>query len=254
VVGDLPCGAYGARIGTEGVNPQVGEIFFYNNIWSDPTGTMGSRFLNTYNDVDVSTIVLDHNLFFNDGNPLPTEEVPAPADDPNLIQGDPLLAKDHSDLTLPVWDENQHRFQSGSTTIREEFERLVFAYGAIAAGSPAVGAADPSNMPLDDILGRPRDANPDVGAFELIGSDADAGTQDAGAQDAGMEDGAEEDGGDTPDLEDGHAPKDAGGGDSPAGRVVGCGCTSGGRWCFSPVLLLAAVLFQGITRRRRCTR
>lgn len=55
VVGDLPCGAYGFRIGTEGDNPQVQDINVFNNIFADPTGTMGDRFINTYGDVDVSS-------------------------------------------------------------------------------------------------------------------------------------------------------------------------------------------------------
>jgi hypothetical protein len=250
VVGDLPGSAYGARIGTEGDNPQVGDIFFYNNIWSDPTGTMGDRFLNIYNDVDVSTIALDHNLFFNNSNPLPAEEFPAPADDPNLILGDPLIEKNHAGLILPVWDEDLHRFPSGSVTIREEFERLALTYGAISAGSPAIGAADPANMPPDDILGRPRDANPDVGAFELIGSEVDAGVadgeSDAGGEDAGGDGGAH-------DHTDGDIAEDAGSDDDPGGKLTSCGCESGAQRGFLPTVLILLVAILGTGRRNRPT-
>ncbi len=71
---------------------------------------------------------------------------------------------------LPRW--NGTAFPSGSATIRQEFERLVALYGAIGVGSPAVGQADPASSPPDDILGRMRDASPDLGAYEA-GAEAD---------------------------------------------------------------------------------
>ena len=186
VVGDLPGGAYGFRIGTEENNLPVEDIFIYNNIFSDPTGTMGNRFINTYGDVVINSIALDNNLYWNDGSSLPTTESPAPADDAGRVVGDPLLEINHGGLVLPVWDENAHSFPSGSTTIREEFERLVNTYGAIGEGSPAQGAADPARMPPDDILGNARDADPDIGAFELAGAVEDAGTDAGpGGDDAG---------------------------------------------------------------------
>jgi len=75
-----------------------------------------------------------------------------------------MLPTDQSGIVLPVWTGSS--FQSGSHTIREEFVRLVRAYGQIPTTSPAVGTALASVAPPLDILGRPRDASPDLGAFE----------------------------------------------------------------------------------------
>ncbi len=168
VVGDLPGSSYGFRIGTEGSNPTVSDVFIRNNVFCDPSGTMGTRFINTYGDVDVSSFVLDNNLFWNAGGALPTEEPPVPASDANRIEDDPLLETDHGGLVLPAWDASAGAFASGSTSVRQEFERIVRLYGSIPEASPAVGAADASHMPADDILGRTRDSSPDVGAYEFL--------------------------------------------------------------------------------------
>jgi hypothetical protein len=175
VCGNLPGGTYGLRIGTEGSNPRSSDFAIVNNVWSDPTGTMGTRFVNVYGDVDAATIGLDHNLFWNAGSALPGQGAVLPSADLNRIVSDPLLPTDQSSIVLPVWDDANHRFLSGSTTIREEFVRLVTAYGAIPAGSPARSGADPAAMPADDILGNRRDAAPDIGCYEFAGSAVVAG-------------------------------------------------------------------------------
>ncbi|MBW2260860.1 MAG: hypothetical protein JRG91_02720 [Deltaproteobacteria bacterium] len=234
IVGDLPGSSYGFRIGTEGSNPTVGEIFIRNNVFCDPEGTMGTRFINTYGDVDVSSFVLDNNLFWNAGASLPAEEPPIPESDANRIVEDPLLETDHGALVLPAWDASSGRFVSGSTTVRQEFERLVLLYGAIPEASPAVGAADASHMPADDILGRTRDSSPDVGAFEYlidVPDDPPDGVPEAvdGAADPGPDAAGDADldsPHDVPVDGDGDGTSDPGpdGGDD-GDEAKGCGCT-----------------------------
>ncbi len=230
VVGDLPGSSYGFRIGTEGSNPTVSDVFIRNNVFCDPGGTMGTRFINTYGDVDVSSFVLDSNLFWNDGVALPTEEPPIPESDVNRIVADPLLEADQSAVVLPVWDGSSGTFTSGSATIRQEFVRLVDLYGSIPGTSPAVGAADASHMPADDILGRTRDSSPDVGAYEYLVDVPDGAAEPVdGGADPGLD--ADPDAGSDPSAD---VPVDGAGdgsvdpgqeGDDGGDQGKGCGCT-----------------------------
>lgn len=171
VTGDLPSNAYAARISLAGDNPINENIYFYNNVWSDPTGTMGSSGPDNNNDfsngdpAESRAVVLENNLYWNGGQEIPGGNVLDPLrDDHHYMSGDPALQTDLQDILLPRWD-NQH-FASGSTTIRQEFERLVNEYGRPAANSAVIDRADPALAPAEDILGRPRDAAPDLGAYE----------------------------------------------------------------------------------------
>jgi hypothetical protein len=173
VVGDLPALAYAMRLNTEGDNPPNENVRFYNNIWADPTGTMGAENSSRPNDFsdtplgETLSFVLDHNLYWNGPNPIPSDagELVNYTDDAHRLVADPSLP-DQTNVVLPRWDPTAGAFLSGKATIRQEFERLVNGYGALPADSPAIDAADATQSPADDILGNPRHATPDLGAFE----------------------------------------------------------------------------------------
>jgi hypothetical protein len=169
VAGDMPAKEFGARIFTFGANPANDQIHLYNNVWSDPTGTMGDTFSRGGN---TSNLSFDNNLFWNAGVPFPTssESIIEVHDDVHRVVADPLLGN-QSGLVLPRWEPAAGGFLDGSATIREAFERLATQYGAPAADSPVIDAADPDNAPSEDILGNVRNVGtrPDIGAFEYQG-------------------------------------------------------------------------------------
>lgn len=169
VVGDLPSLAYAFRINREGSNPVNSNIRFYNNIWSDSTGTMGagSSGGNDFSDgaaSEVTGLVLSRNLYWNGGQAIPAgDQVNPNTADATRVVADPLLSG-QGGLVLPTW--NGTAFASGNPRIRDEFVRLVALYGTPGANSPALNAADPAQAPGDDILGNTR-STPDLGALEL---------------------------------------------------------------------------------------
>jgi len=173
VVGDLPSSAYAFWISLKDLNPPNQNIYFYNNLWSDPTGTMGADLSGSSNEfsagdpAQTSNLVLDNNLYWNGGAEIPPGDLVSPlVHDARRVVADPLLNTDQTGIILPRW--NGSAFLSGNTSIRQEFERLVNLYGSIPADSPAIGKADPAFAPADDILGRPRTATPGLGAYEYL--------------------------------------------------------------------------------------
>jgi hypothetical protein len=163
--------AYAVRMNKEGSNGNFQDLYFYNNIWSDPSGGMvdfsdGSK-ANVNGD-----LVLRKNLYWNGGNAIPADagsvfDPDAPGnDDPAGVFADPKLGNP-AGMTIPHWDPATGKFLSGTTTIDAEFQRLVNLYAGLSAGSPAIDMADPAHAPTTDILGRLRDSAADIGAFEF---------------------------------------------------------------------------------------
>jgi hypothetical protein len=164
IVGDLPANAYATRVAITQENPPNQNIFFHNNIWSDPTGTMGDEFSDG-DPADTENLVLNNNLYWNRGVAIPDGDLFSPLqDDPRRIVSDPWLAKNQSNIVLPYW--NGSSFLSGKESIRDEFIRLARKYAMIFFFSPAKNEADPAFAPIDDILGQPRTGLPDLGAYE----------------------------------------------------------------------------------------
>lgn len=167
VVGDLPGNAFAMRLNREGSNPVVQNIRFFNNLWSDPTGTM-----NDFSDVlpaDVSGIVLRRNGYWNGGNPIPQDAGDAvnSTNDPEPRPGDPRLPAQNGIVT-PHWRQAQSQFNGGFARISEVFQHYAVSYGQPAAGGAGIDQADAAQMPADDLLGRSRGAQPDLGAVERI--------------------------------------------------------------------------------------
>jgi hypothetical protein len=171
VSGDLPSNAYAMRVNIKNLNPKNENITFCNNIWSDPTGTMGALKpgdKNEFADGDPANtlnLVLDFNLYWNGKKPIPPGDLVSPLkSDKHRLVSDPDLNSDFSDLILPLWQKNS--FASQNTTIRQEFVRLVNLYAAVPLSSSAYQTANPTCAPTDDILKRSRGRFPGFGAYQ----------------------------------------------------------------------------------------
>lgn len=174
VVGDLPSLAFALRLNTEGANLPNDDIVFENNIWSDPTGTMGAENVNRPNDfsdtppAETIDYVLDNNLYWNGGQSIPSNgaELINYTDDVSRVVADPLLAG-HGGIVLPRYVVGPNVFADGSSTIRDVFVNLVSLYASMGPTSPAIDGASGAT-PATDILGNPRavGAASDIGAWE----------------------------------------------------------------------------------------
>jgi hypothetical protein len=178
IVGDLPSSAFAIWISIADRNPLNENIHLYNNIWVDPLQSMGSDGSGSANKFSrgnpsaTDNLILDNNMYWNGGKKIPHGDVISPQpNDVRRVVKDPRINTDHAEIVLPRW--NGTSFLSGNATIREEFVRLVETFGKIPDSSPAIGKADPTFAPADDILGRQRGSKPDMGAYQY---DADLAT------------------------------------------------------------------------------
>jgi hypothetical protein len=176
ISGDTPSLAFAMRLNVEGSNPANQNIRFYNNIWADPTGTMGGPGTNDFSDTppsQTSSFVLSNNLYWNGASPVPSDgaELINYTNDAARIVYDPRLGS-ASAIVPPLWLPASGAFADSSVAIRQAFVNLVTRYGRPGAGSPAINVADAANSPSVDILGNSR-SSPDVGACEFQPSGLD---------------------------------------------------------------------------------
>jgi hypothetical protein len=177
VVGDLPGNTFAIRLDVADSGLKNRDIHFYNNIWSDPTGTMGAENPgdgNSFSDTPAGTVEsfqLSHNLYWNGILPIPMN--PADKinylDDSHRVLGNPLIAAMPEIIQLPRWSPAADRFLDGSISIRQAFESLVKRYGVLSTASSARDVASSQNAPRDDIFGwlRENGGAPDIGAYEI---------------------------------------------------------------------------------------
>lgn len=173
-VGNLPSNAYAMRFNRERSNPINDNINIINNIWSDPSGTMGQgdyQKSNDFSDIgynDLETFTFDNNLVFNGEQDLPYSLLDKinPTTDKHLIAEDPSIQQSEN-IRLPLWNSATNTFEDGSFSIQSAFLKIVFE-NAIPLNSSAVQKSTNPTFDLDyDLLGNPRHKPHSVGAIHL---------------------------------------------------------------------------------------
>lgn len=176
IAGDLPSNAYAIRVTQEQKNKRPTNINLYNNIWSDPTGSMGQGAYE--NELDFSdtlrhqlnNFTLKNNLYWNNGFGLPHsifDKITPSADNEKIINN-PHLGN-NKQLVTPNWNYNNKQFNDGSFEIRSAFLRVVNFYGIPQFNFSTYKASFQKKpyYPKDDILGRLRVTPNTVGAYHL---------------------------------------------------------------------------------------
>lgn len=155
-VGPFPGTAFGLGAG----NLFAGANFtLVNNLWASAGTTQ------PFTDGNAGTkITIRHNLYWNGSSGTFTAGgSPVPTSDAERIVADPGLPT----TALPAGPlRSGAGFVGGATTTCEAHDQLVEAIAKIAATSPAVGVADPTQSPTTDIRGHARPAIASVGAYE----------------------------------------------------------------------------------------
>lgn len=154
------------RARKESLSPPCTDLFYDNNIFLDPTNTTGHLIRGTSSDIEYGAI--RNNLYWWGGASIPTnsEDYFNCYDDRQAIVSDPLLVSPADPLPLPIWTGSV--FVGGHGSVSEAHAAFVETYARPSVTSPLVDAADPTRMPVDDIMGKTRDAAPDIGAYELL--------------------------------------------------------------------------------------
>ncbi len=165
VVGDFPGRAFAMRLNVENDAVRNRDVRFYNNIWSDPSGTMERFSESPLGQTD--SFAIDNNLYWNNGAQIPErdDDLINVSGDGGALLADPRLRAPTA-VVLPSWDASGERMRDGSNSTCAAFTALVMEYGMPGAGSAAIDSARADQAPLFDILGKPRGSAPDIGAVE----------------------------------------------------------------------------------------
>lgn len=135
VTGDLPTKAYAFRLSRAVQNRPNEAIVFYNNLWADPTGTMGTEgFLpeGLWAEIMPGTsinVTLENNVYWNGQTPIPvaTTQLLNYTNDVTGVVMDPELPP-LTTVIIPRWEVENGRFADNSLTIHDAFTRLML-YG-----------------------------------------------------------------------------------------------------------------------------
>jgi hypothetical protein len=174
ISGDLPSNAYALRANRENKNLINDKIDLFNNIWADPTGTMGQGAYESANDFSdtlpnqLRRFTLNNNLVFNGSLELPYSiwDKVNTSDDKNLKSQDPML-NDTTKLIPPVWQADNTQFADGSFSIRNTFVRIVLFYGVPENSQAITQTTNINEVPSEDILGKARIAPHSLGAYSI---------------------------------------------------------------------------------------
>lgn len=179
VSGDLPSSAFAIRVTKERKNKKPENIKLFNNIWSDPTATMGQGEYENNNDFSdtlihhLSSFVINNNVYWNGGAKLPNSLLDRinPENDKFKQNVNPSL-NHNSHLITPTWQEKKQQFSDGSFSIREAFLRLIHYYGISKKPEAIINqTADAKTFPANDILNNKRKPPHSVGALATSNSD-----------------------------------------------------------------------------------
>jgi len=172
ITGNLPSNAYAIRANTEAQNLINTHIYLYNNIWSDPTQTMGSGAYEQANDFSdtlhhqIDHFELNNNIIWNGEEILPYSFFDAinPNDDKNLHHRNPYLPE-QKNILLPTWNNQKQSFNNGTFLITEAFQKIIYIYGISKYKLHKELIYKPDNFPSHNILGVQRLKGNAIGAI-----------------------------------------------------------------------------------------
>lgn len=133
------------------------EVSIVNCTIADNTGLIGSGIASWAPDTALSVVRLQNTVLANDGPNYAVE-----AGFPQLLSGGGNFV---TDLSAP--ELNAPTDRAGEDLVPGFTDAFNFDY-SLAPGSPLINAGVSAGAPADDITGSPRDASPDIGAFEAL--------------------------------------------------------------------------------------